>query len=257
LKLDRGFAHLDIELVQCATMKSAKDAAPAFFYLYCAASPISTVTSGNVFYCVGDEKMARTLIHLFIKNYPPAPKGPYSLRFPRNFSSKTGVPYFFMKPAAEVEQGDRVLLDEALESLAGYDDPDRGVYEPAPRKTIMELAEYAKRARDWEAIIATDTDREKATSRDVTIQTKKPSLKYPRSELKRAIRVCLTRNPQATDKEICGLLDDDGIAPRDNSNLAVKDRTFASIYRDPLRRAKLERTISKVRGDMRQNGMLF
>jgi hypothetical protein len=84
-----------------------------------------------------------------------------------------------------------------------------------------------------------------------------PLLEY-RSETKRAILVQLTKKPKATDLEVCRGLDADGAAElpvswRPNSS---GDRLFANSYMDRSTRGKIERTISKVRADMRARGLL-
>ena len=74
-----------------------------------------------------------------------------------------------------------------------------------------------------------------------------------RSVLKRAIRSVLIGSPDASDSQVCDGLDELDI-PSDTGGKG--DRTFRSAYRDPKRRANLQSSISKVRGDMRQSGLL-
>src|SRR5690242_12550132 len=100
------------------------------FYLYCPAIPSSPLHSGNVFYSVIGERAAKILCRLFEKEY----------------SSEAEKLYFSAKSAAEVEIEEQILLDEAVDHLYIYDDPDPGVYEVPPSKTIMTLAQYAQRA---------------------------------------------------------------------------------------------------------------
>jgi hypothetical protein len=78
-----------------------------------------------------------------------------------------------------------------------------------------------------------------------------------RSEIKRAILVELTRQPRATDAEICRGLDADGAAelPKDWKN-KPGDRGFFDAYSDPRTRHKVEVAISKVRRDLRKLGLL-
>src|SRR5271165_3326819 len=104
------------------------------FYLYSDSSTASTLSSGNVFYWVASEQVAKTLCRLLSKEYSP----------------EAGEPIFLLKSADEMEQDEQVLLEEALDWLAVYDDPDPGVYDPEPPKGMMIRAEYARRARDWE-----------------------------------------------------------------------------------------------------------
>jgi hypothetical protein len=82
------------------------------------------------------------------------------------------------------------------------------------------------------------------------------SLKY-RSVLKRSILVALTRDPHASDLEICGWLDEEGAGELPaNWASASNDRSFETAYKDPRQRPKIHVTISKIRGDMRKNGLL-
>jgi hypothetical protein len=81
-------------------------------------------------------------------------------------------------------------------------------------------------------------------------------LKY-RSEVKRAILIQLAQNPRATDLEICRGLDADGSLElpqswRGNST----DRGFFDAYSDISRRHNVEAAISKVRRDLREQGLL-
>jgi hypothetical protein len=80
-----------------------------------------------------------------------------------------------------------------------------------------------------------------------------PSRLNFRSEFKRAVLVQLTKNPNATDLEICRSLDDDGSAELPESwKGKAGDRLFADAYMDPLLRHKIETPISKVRAEMRK-----
>jgi hypothetical protein len=83
-----------------------------------------------------------------------------------------------------------------------------------------------------------------------------PSLGYPRSRVKRAIRIILTNNPDARDRQVCLQLDDDGIEVSD-SKLKTKARGFQEMYDNNVNdRHKIEVVISEVRGDMRKHGLL-
>lgn len=107
------------------------------FYLYSPATPSSPLHSGNVFYLATNEQSAKTLCRLFQKEY----------------SSEAG-PYFSAQSADEIELDEQIFLDEALDWLDMYDDPDPGIYDPPPTKEMMALAQYAQRARAWESMIA-------------------------------------------------------------------------------------------------------
>jgi hypothetical protein len=61
-----------------------------------------------------------------------------------------------------------------------------------------------------------------------------------RSEIKDAILTALTREPSATDEEICEYLDDKGLAEIPASWQKGKNRLFAKAYKDPELRHKIE-----------------
>jgi hypothetical protein len=85
-----------------------------------------------------------------------------------------------------------------------------------------------------------------------------PSLlmKYPRSEVKRAVAFQLVLNPDATDLEICRALDaDGGVELPPTWTNSSGSRLFAKAYVGPDKH-KVEMTISKVRADMRKLGLL-
>ncbi len=77
-----------------------------------------------------------------------------------------------------------------------------------------------------------------------------------RSPLKRAIRLRLTQQPNATDRRVCGWLDDEGAEEVPTAWVKNGDRTFLTVYEDPSRKHKIESMINKVRGDMRSQGLL-
>lgn len=78
-----------------------------------------------------------------------------------------------------------------------------------------------------------------------------------RSEIKRAILTQLALNPKATDGEICRGLDADGSVELPSGwKSKVSDRGFFDAYSDAVRRHKIEVTISKVRKDLRKQGLL-
>jgi hypothetical protein len=86
------------------------------------------------------------------------------------------------------------------------------------------------------------------TNRTNSEQSPLPNLNY-RSELRRRIKSVLLGIPQASNLDICRALDDDGVG--------WNGKTFVEIYRageEP--KARIESMISKVRADMRKNGLL-
>ncbi len=86
--------------------------------------------------------------------------------------------------------------------------------------------------------------------------TKPLMLRY-RSGVKRAILGALTKNPTATDAEVCRFLDADGgeELPRGWRN-QKEDRSFFAAYRNPRTKRKIEIAISKIRRDLRDRGLL-
>lgn len=86
--------------------------------------------------------------------------------------------------------------------------------------------------------------------------TKPLLLKY-RSGIKSAILLALTKNPRATDAEVCRLLDADG-----GEELPIgwrkrrEDRSFFDAYTEPPTKRKIEIVISKIRRDLRDRGLL-
>ena len=81
-------------------------------------------------------------------------------------------------------------------------------------------------------------------------------LKY-RSGIKRAILAALTKNPAATDAEVCRLLDEDGgeELPDGWAN-GKENRLFFNAYANPRTRHSVEIAISKIRRDLRDRGLL-
>lgn len=86
--------------------------------------------------------------------------------------------------------------------------------------------------------------------------TKPLMLKY-RSGIKRAILVALTKNPTATDVEVCRLLDADGAEDLPAGwKTRKEDRSFFDAYANPRTKRKVEIAISKIRRDLRDRGFL-
>lgn len=78
-----------------------------------------------------------------------------------------------------------------------------------------------------------------------------------RSDIKRAILVQLTKQPRATDAEICRGLDADGAVELPEDWKSRPDvRMFFEAYSDHRTRHRAEVAISKVRKDMRKRGLL-
>lgn len=95
-----------------------------------------TATPSTVFHRAGTAGAAATLRGLFAKEY-----------------SANGSPAFKLQAASALPPDERLLLDEAIDELAMYDDPDPGVYDPPASKALLARAEYARRADRWEAML--------------------------------------------------------------------------------------------------------
>lgn len=78
-----------------------------------------------------------------------------------------------------------------------------------------------------------------------------------KSEVKKAILVQLTQQPDATDKQVCRELDAGGSVELPKSWATQgNDRGFFDAYCDGTVRPKIEKMISKVRRELRASGLL-
>jgi hypothetical protein len=111
---------------------SPKHDDPAYLFVGSGA----TATPSTVFHRAGTAGAAATLRGLFAKEY-----------------SANGSPAFNFQAAGTLPPDERLLLDEAIDELAMYDDPDPGVYDPPASKALLARAEYARRADRWEAML--------------------------------------------------------------------------------------------------------
>ena len=107
------------------------------FYLFASLAGETAQTNGSVFYKLEGESLAKSLCRLFTREYGDA----------------AGRPAFHHRAATSISLEEQVLLDESLDWLAMYDDPDPGVYDPAPPHEMLLLAQYAVRARKWEELL--------------------------------------------------------------------------------------------------------
>jgi hypothetical protein len=96
----------------------------------------------------------------------------------------------------------------------------------------------------------------KKPSRQISSEKPQPkSLKYS-SATKRAILVALTKAPGSSDLEVWRSIDADGSAELPKSWATVRnDRSFALAYKSAAR-PRMEKMTTKVRADMRRNGMM-
>jgi len=85
----------------------------------------------------------------------------------------------------------------------------------------------------------------------------RPLLNTYRSEVKRAILMQLSKNPSASDIEICRGIDAEGSVDIPKGWTSKPgNRSFELAYKDSSTRSKIEKTISKVRADLREQGLL-
>jgi hypothetical protein len=106
-----------------------------FQYLFASPSGASK-ESRAVFYKVEGESLAASLCALFTTQYGAADRS-----------------HFHYMSAAMISTQERVLLDEALDWLQVYSDPDPGVYEPDPPKDVLKRAQYSNQADVWEQLL--------------------------------------------------------------------------------------------------------
>lgn len=109
----------------------------ADYYLFASSSEVPDLSPRSVFYKVDDQSLAKSLCDLFTREYGKA--------------NETQL--FSFKNGASFAVSEQVLMDETLESLAIYDDPDPGIYDPPPLTHIFTLAQYAVRAKKWEELL--------------------------------------------------------------------------------------------------------
>jgi hypothetical protein len=106
-------------------------------YLFASTAGNQDESSRAVFYKIDGESLATSLCSLFTKEY--ADEEPQW-----NFHSK---------PVASFQIEERVLMNEMLDWLSQYDDPDPGIYDPAPTQNLLDRAQFAIRATKWEELL--------------------------------------------------------------------------------------------------------
>lgn len=92
------------------------------------------VSPNTVFYRAADAELAASICRLCEREY-------------------AGQVRFSHRPSSSFPPEEQVLLDEALDELSIYDDPDLGVYDPPPTRQTLLRAEYARRCRRWEEML--------------------------------------------------------------------------------------------------------
>jgi hypothetical protein len=111
--------------------------ASATYYLY--ASPSEPVaTADTVFFKAKGESLVRILCSLFTREYGGGKENPV----------------FHYRIASAIPVEEQVLLDEALETLEVYTDPDRLIYDDPPSVNTHTLAQYAQRGEKWAGLLS-------------------------------------------------------------------------------------------------------
>lgn len=116
-------------------------------YLYVRFNDTGDVAADTVFYGVSDEALAQSLLRLFDKEYADTERGPT----------------FLLKAASEISDEERILLDEQIDDLEIYADPDPGVYDPQPSHVTWLRATFSRRAARWVEIIQSRLKKPPAT----------------------------------------------------------------------------------------------
>jgi hypothetical protein len=83
----------------------------------------------------------------------------------------------------------------------------------------------------------------------------KPNLNY-RSPVKNAVAFRLAQEHNATNRELCDWLDEEGMAELPQTLAKNGNRLFKAAYLDPDLKPALESLFSKVRNDMRARGLI-
>jgi hypothetical protein len=109
----------------------------AGFYIFASPSKTPEDSPSTVFCKVEGDWLAQTLCSLFTSAC----------------ADSNGIPSFHCQAVSLVSVEEQVLLNEALDRLAIYDDSDPGVYEPPPSKHTLFLAQCAIRAQNFEELL--------------------------------------------------------------------------------------------------------
>lgn len=92
------------------------------------------MSHNTVFYRADDAELAASICRLCEREYGG------EVRFSHRLSSS-------------FSPDDQVLLDEALDELIIYDDPDPGIYDPPPTRQTLFRAQCARRCQRWEEML--------------------------------------------------------------------------------------------------------
>jgi len=113
-------------------------------YLHACLGHNTDLSTSSVFYFVDNPLIGQSLQELFQKEY----------------GSDGSNTKFYTSHASKLSDADRILLDEACDIVSVYSEPDPGVYDPPPTRSMHRRSQYAVRARTWEAML----NAKKATS---------------------------------------------------------------------------------------------
>ncbi len=115
-------------------MPSSKPESECESYLFVARNGVDGSSPDTVFYQAADAELAESLCRLCQREYGD------QLRFTH-------------KPSSSFSPDEQVLMDETLDDLSIYDDPDPGIYDPQPTREMLMRAQYARRAQRWEEML--------------------------------------------------------------------------------------------------------
>lgn len=127
-------------------MPSSKPESECESYLFVARNGVDGASPGTVFYQAADAELAESLCRLCQREYGD------QLRFTH-------------KPSSSFSPDEQVLMDEALDDLSIYDDPDPGIYDPPPTREMLMRAQYALRAQRWEEMLKQRRERANTPAR--------------------------------------------------------------------------------------------
>jgi hypothetical protein len=86
-------------------------------------------------------------------------------------------------------------------------------------------------------------------------EQKRPGPLFPKSELRRTIQNLFIREPAATARRICLLLDDELVDLRDDWKNGPNDSSFAGAY-ESNKKPKIDKYISKIRKRMKEDKLV-
>lgn len=103
-------------------------------YLFVTGGGQEGLSPGTVFCRVADAELATSICRLCEREY--------------------GADLSFSHmPSSSFPPEEQVLLDEALDDLIIYDDPDPGIYDPPPTRQTLQRVECARRCQRWEEML--------------------------------------------------------------------------------------------------------